>query len=389
MKIAYFDCFSGISGDMVLSALVDAGLNFDILKEELQKLPITNYKIKSKKTIKKGIACTKVSVITEAKTESSTKMIELIEKSSLSGDIKQKSKEIIERIEKAEAKVHGKINSKIKDVYFHELSSIDTIIDVVGAVIGIKQLGIDKVYSSSLNVGSGMIKIKHGILPAPGPATCELLKGVPVYSNGIKKELTTPTGAAIITTFATEFGHLPEMKIDKIGYGAGDFELEEQANLLRVIIGKAKALHSRDYEEDMVTLIETNIDDLSPEIYEYCFEQLFNAGALDVYLTPIIMKKSRPGIILSVISASDKVDELTSIIFKETSSIGVRLYEVRRIKLHRHNIKINTEFGKIEAKKVIFEGKTKIIPEYEVCKKIAKEKGIPLKEIYSKIVKFY
>ncbi|MEW6096015.1 MAG: nickel pincer cofactor biosynthesis protein LarC [bacterium] len=388
MKIAYFDCFSGISGDMILGALVDAGLNFDLLKNELKKLPVTDYEIKHEKVIRKGIACTKVSVVTDSEVGSPAKMIELVEKSSLHDDIKQKSKEILYRMGEAEARVHGKIKSKIqnlkskiKEVHFHELSSVDTIIDVVGTVIGIKQLGIDKVYSSPLNVGSGVIKNKHGTLPVPGPATCELLKGTPVYSNGIKAELTTPTGAAIITTFAIEFGYLPAMKIDSIGYGAGDFEFEQQANLLRVMIGISQ---KSDYEEDMVTVVEANIDDLNPEIYEYCFERLFEAGALDVYLTPIIMKKSRPGIILSVIASLDKVDELINIIFKETTSIGVRLHEMRRKKLTREVIGIETELGKLKVKKVTFEGKTKIIPEYESCKKIAKEKDIPLKEVYLK-----
>lgn len=380
MTTAYFDCFSGISGDMVLSALVDAGLNFEVLKNELKKLKVADYEINCKKTIKKGITCTKVSIITNAQIDSPHKMTELIEKSTLATDIKEKSKEIINRISKAEIKVHGKRN-----VHFHELNSLDTIIDVVGCVIGIKELGITDVYSSPINVGSGMIKIKHGILPAPGPATCELLKGIPIYSTGIKKELTTPTGAAIIATLAGKFGDLPEMIIDKIGYGAGDFELKEQANLLRVMIGKANPLHSNDYEEDIVTLIETNIDDLNPQIYEYCCEQLFDAGALDVYLTPIIMKKSRPGIILSVISPLDKVDELINIIFKETTSIGLRLHKMRRKKLQRQEIEIDTEFGKIKVKKVTFEGKTKIIPEYDVLKKIAKKQNIPLKEIYAKL----
>ncbi len=383
MKIAYFDCFSGISGDMILGALVDAELDFEVLKNELRKLSVADYEIKCEKILKKGIFATKVSVITDSEVNSFAKMIELVEKSTLSDDIKQKSKEILYRIGEAEAKVHDETKFEIKDVHFHELSSIDTIIDVVGAVIGIKELGIDKVYSSPLNVGSGMIKIKHGILPAPGPATCELLKDIPVYSSGIEAELTTPTGAAIITTLAAKFSHLPPMKIEAIGYGAGDFELEQQANLLRVMLGKSQ---QSEYEEDMITLLETNIDDLTPEIYEYCFERLFEAGALDVYLTPIIMKKSRPGIILSVISPLDKVDEFISIIFKETTAIGVRLQEMRRKKILRETMEINTEFGKIKVKKVTFEGKSKIIPEYEVCKKIAKEKGIPLKEVYSKII---
>lgn len=392
MKIAYFDCFSGISGDMILGALVDAGLDFEILKNELQKLSIADYEIKHEKMIKKGIACTKVSVITDSEIDSPAKMIELVEKSALSDDVRQKSKEILYRMGEAEAKVHGETKSeiqnpksKIKNVHFHELSSIDTIIDVVGAIIGIKELGIDKVYSSPLNVGSGMIKIKHGILPTPGPATCELLKGISVYSSGVEAELTTPTGAAIISTLAVKFGQLPPMKIEAIGYGTGDFELKQQANLLRVIIGKSQ---KNEYEEDVITLLETNIDDLNHEIYEYCFERLFEAGALDVYLTPIIMKKSRPGITLSVIADLDKVDELIAIIFSETTSIGVRLQEMRRKKLPRETMEINTELGKIKVKKVIYEGKTKIIPEYEVCKKIAKEKNIPLKEVYSKIVQF-
>ncbi len=385
MKIAYFDCFSGISGDMILSALVDAGLEFEVLKEELKKLPVADYELKHEKVIKKGIAGTKIGVITTAEVESLSKMIELVEKSTLEDEIKQKANEILYRMIEAETKVHSNLKSKIQnpkskinEVHFHELSSLDTIIDVVGAVIGIKKLGIEEVYSSPLNIGGGMIKMSHGMFPAPGPATCELLKGVPIYSTGLDKELTTPTGAAIISSFATKFGHLPAMKISVTGYGAGDFELNQQSNLLRVIIGEANKI-----EGDVVTLIETNIDDLNPQIYEYCFERLFEAGALDVYLTPIIMKKSRPGIILSVISSLDKVDELINIIFKETTSTGIRLQETLWKKLTREIIEIETQWGKIKAKKVTFAGGTKLIPEYEVCKKIAKEKNIPLKEVYS------
>jgi len=385
MRIAYFDSFSGISGDMILGALVDAGLKFEVLKKELKKLPVTDYEITYKKIIKKGILCSKVSVLTERQIGPATKMIELVKKSGLSDDIKQKSQEIISRLIEAEVKIHSQINSKIKEVHFHELSSLDTIIDIVGAVIGFKKLNIDEVYSSTLNVGSGMIKTKHGLLPIPAPATCELLIGVPIYSNGIKAELITPTGAAIITTLATRFGYLPAMKIHTIGYGAGDFELEQQANLLRVMIGEAQ---ESEYEEDVVTLIETNIDNLNPEIYEYCFERLFEAGALDVYLTPMIMKKSRPGIILSVISSLDKVDELINLIFKETTSLGIRMQRIQRKKLPRQAMEIETEFGKIKAKKVTFEGKRRIIPEYDACKKMAKETGIPLKEVYSKIGKY-
>jgi len=380
MKIAYFDCSSGISGDMILGALVDAGLEFEVLKSELKKLPIADYELNCERVLKNGISATKVSVITNSEVGSPAKMTELVEKSSLEDDIKQKAKEILYRIGKAESKVHGITKSKIKNVHFHELSSVDTIIDVVGAVIGIKKLDIDEIYSSPLNVGSGVIKINHGIISVPGPATCELLKGVPIYSSGIQAELTTPTGAAIITTLATKFGHLPAMTVNTIGYGAGDFEFNQQANLLRVMIGN---FQKSEYENDMVTVIETNIDDLNPQIYEYCFEQIFKSGALDVYLTPIIMKKSRPGIILSVIAPLDKVDAVISTIFKQTTSIGVRLYEMRRKKLPRETGEINTTLGKIKVKKVTFEGKTKIIPEYESCKKIAKEKGIPLKEVYN------
>ncbi|MEW6619802.1 MAG: nickel pincer cofactor biosynthesis protein LarC [bacterium] len=380
MKIAYFDCFSGISGDMILGALVDAGLNFEDLRNELKKIPVADYEIKYEKMIKKGIACTKVDVITASEIGSPAEMIELVEKSTLEDDMKQKSKKILYRMGEVEAKVHSILKSKIEDVHFHELNSVDTIIDVVGAVIGFKKLCIDEIYSSPLNVGSGIIKTKHGILPAPGPATCELLRGIPVYSSGIKAELTTPTGAAIITTLATGFGHLPAMKIETIGYGSGNFELEQQSNLLRVLIGESQ---KDECESDIISLIETNIDDLNPQIYEYCFERLFEAGALDIYLTPIIMKKNRSGIILSIIAPLDKVDELINIVFKETTSIGIRLQEIRRKKIKREIIEIETELGKMKVKKVIFEGKVEIIPEYESCKKIAIEKGIPLKKVYS------
>ncbi|PKK82571.1 MAG: TIGR00299 family protein [candidate division Zixibacteria bacterium HGW-Zixibacteria-1] len=378
MKAIYFDCFAGISGDMTLGALVDAGLDIEKLKTELAKLKLEGYTITTEKVTKNGITGTKVNVqIEEQKAHRHLKHInEIIDNSDLGDDIKQAGKKIFLRLAEAEAKIH---NTTIEKIHFHEVGAIDAIIDIVGSVIGIKLLGIEKIYASRIHVGRGFVDCRHGKIPVPAPATVELLKDVPVFSTGIEKELTTPTGAAIISTLADSFGNLPAMNIGQIGYGAGTSDLEIP-NLLRVMIGEVA---KSDYETDAVTVIETNIDDMNPEFYEYVSEKLFKQGALDVYTSPVYMKKSRPGVLLSVIADNDRIDDIISILFSETTTIGVRMHQVERMKLQREITTVNTIYGDIRVKISKYKGQIKnIAPEYDDCKKIADENNIPLKDIY-------
>lgn len=378
MKIAYFDCFSGISGDMILGALIDAGLSVQGLESELSKLKISGFKLRVKKTLRGGISGTKFSVDTnEPPVERHLKdIIEIIDQGDLGHDIKNSSKKIFKELARIEAKIH---NKSIEEVHFHELSGLDSIIDVIGSVIGINKLGIEAVYSSKIHVGTGFVKCQHGILPIPAPATLELLKGIPIYSKGIEAELTTPTGVAILKNLSKGFGVMPEMKVKKIGYGAGSRELEIP-NLLRVYVGEAK---DAGYEEDQVMLIETNLDNMNPELFEYTCKMLLKKGILDVFMTPIFMKKNRPGTMLSILTAPEKLDEILSIIFTETTTLGVRIHRLERRKLEREIISVNTRFGDIKVKIGRIKGRIKnISPEYESCKEIAVKQGIPLKEVY-------
>lgn len=374
MKTAYFDCFSGISGNMILGALIDAGLSLRYLKEEFKKINISDYHLKVS-PVKRGIISAKYFEVCCKKNKkeiSLSSILKIIRESKLEEDVKKISEEIFLKIAEAEAKIH---RESLQNIHFHEIGAIDTIVDIVGAVTGLKKLGIKKIYSSALNLGKGNIKCAHGILPVPAPATLEILKGVPVYSTDVDKELTTPTGAAIISTISSKFSSLPLMKIEKIGYGAGNYN-SDFPDVLRIIIGE----ELEKYEEEEIVVIETNIDDMNPEIYEYVMERLFKEGALDVYLTQIIMKKTRPAILLTVLTEEKYLDKMIEIIFSETTTLGVRIKNIRRVKLKRISEVLDTEFGKIKIKK----SNKGIKPEYEDCKKIARKKNIPLKEIYKK-----
>jgi len=378
MKIAYFDCFSGVSGDMILGALFDAGLDIREFESELGKLKMSGYKIKAEKTARKGISGTKFSVdVIEQNAERRLKdIVEIVDQSELDDDIKDLSKKTFKELTMVEAKLHSK---GIEEIHLHEVGGIDSIIDVIGSFIGIKKLGIEAIYSSKIHVGTGFVECQHGILPVPAPATLELLKGIPIYSRGIKAELTTPTGAAILKTLSKSFGVMPEMKVRKIGYGAGSRELEIP-NLLRVYIGETK---DEEYEQDNVILIQTNIDDMNPEFFDYVSETLLERGSLDVFMTPIFMKKNRPGVMLSVLTTLDKLDEILSTIFTETTTLGVRIHHLERKKLSREIIPMRTRFGEIKVKIGKIGNQIKnIAPEYENCKEIAVKQGIPLKDVY-------
>ncbi|MEW6215262.1 MAG: nickel pincer cofactor biosynthesis protein LarC [Nitrospirota bacterium] len=418
MKIAYFDCFSGISGDMCLGAIVDAGVPLKRLENELKKIPVRGYNLSAKKVRRAGFISTKVDVETShesgVRSQKSVKKWEDIEKiiknSSLSQAIKRKGLKIFKGLFEAEAKVHGEAFNK---VHLHELGDIDCIVDIFGTIIGLDILGAEKVYSSPINLGGGFVKTGHGILPVPAPATAEILKGVPSYSTGPEfdsgsSELTTPTGAAILKGLSSGFGSIPPMDIEKIGIGAGSKDFKDRPNVLRLFVGnrvrRPDSTQGRDgspdqpidrrgfltpqegYPDEKVTVIETNIDDMNPQVYEYVMKKLFKAGALDVYLTHILMKKGRPGVKLSVLCSEDRREELMKIVLKETSTIGLRFYETKRRVLQREVKTIDTEFGKVKVKiSMLGDEILKVTPEYEDCKRIAKKLNIPLIEVMRKI----
>ncbi|MBU2534548.1 MAG: nickel pincer cofactor biosynthesis protein LarC [Chloroflexi bacterium] len=378
MKIAYFDCFSGVSGDMILGALIDAGLDIRELESELGKLKISGYKIKAEKTVRKGISGTKFSVdIIEQNARRRLKdIVEIVDQSELDDDIKGLSKKTFKELAMVEAKIHGK---SIEEIHFHEVGGLDSIIDVIGSFIGIKKLGIEATYLSKIHVGTGFVECRHGVLPVPAPATLAMLKGIPIYSRGIEAELATPTGVCVLKTLAKSFGIMPEMKVEKVGYGAGSRELEIP-NLLRVYVGEAS---EGEYEKDEVILIETNVDNMNPELLAYASETLLKQGALDVFMTPIFMKKNRPGTMLSVLTTRDKLDEILSTVFTEITTLGVRIHRLEREKLSREIISMKTRLGEIKVKIGKIGNQIKnIAPEYESCKEIAIKQGIPLKDVY-------
>lgn len=406
MKIAYFDCFSGISGDMCLGALVNAGVSITELEKELKKIPIRGYRLNAKKVNRSHFVAAKVDVQTKGsgvRGKEPFKKWNDIEKiimtSSLSLDIKQRGLNIFKRLFQAEARVHGET---FKKVHLHDLGAVDCIVDVFGTIIGLNMLGVEKVYSSPVNLGKGFVKTETGILPVPAPATAEILKKVPVYSKAIPFELTTPTGAVIIKELSSAFGEIPYMNIEKIGIGAGDKDFKDWPNVLRLFVGNTLPPHPplgkggqkgckgrlRDYSDGTVIVIETNIDDMNPQIFEYVMERLYKAGALDVYLTRVIMKKGRPGEKLTVLCNDKHKDDLIKIVLKETSTIGLRFYETKRKILQREIKTIDTELGKIRVKISKFGDEVlKSTPEYEDCKRIAKKLNMPLIEVMKRVFK--
>lgn len=373
MRVAYFDCGMGISGNMIFGALLDAGVSKTYLLSELKKLKLNNYTISL--SIAHNSTLVTVKVKTPEKQRTLKEIIKIIDGSRLSKEIKDQSKEIFVRLAKAEAKVHG---TTIDKLHFHELGATDAIIDIVGAVIGLKKLGIKKVYSSALNVGKGRTKSHHGEFSVPAPATKELLKGVPIFTNNISGELVTPTGAAIITTVCNDFGDMPKIGVRATGSGMGSYKLAVP-NIVQLFIGDT----DEAFEKDMVLEIDTNIDNMNPEIFDYVIKKLMSAGALDAFITPISMKKGRPASTLTVLSPIKLKDKLTKMVFEETTSLGVRTFLVPRNKLQRKSLKVNTKFGGLSVK-VGFSGNRimNVSPEYSDCVKLAKRSRVPLKAIY-------
>lgn len=390
MKVLYFDCFSGISGDMTLGALLDVGLSVSQLQKEIDKLGINGLKITAQKTQKLGITGTNVVIeFPEDKQphRNLNNISQLINKSTLKDKVKKNSIKIFELLAQAEGLIHGKPPEK---VHFHEVGALDSLADIVGSAVALDLLNIDKIISSPLPFNRGYVKAAHGLLPLPAPATAEIyrMKNIPLVRppQEIAMELVTPTGAAILGALAEEFGPPPPIEVKAIGYGTGkkDFPFP---NMLRVFLAELSATDSGDTdtkrEEVKNLLIETNIDDMNPEIYDHLLEKLFEAGALDVFLTPIQMKKNRPGIKLSVLTQIKKAEPLRKIIFKETSSIGLREIAVSKTMLKRKTEETQTPWGQVRVKVSYLEGEeVNRAPEYEDCRRIAKELGIPLKKVY-------
>jgi uncharacterized protein (TIGR00299 family) protein len=380
-RIAYFDCFSGISGDMVLGALVDAGADLRAIETELHKLGLEGWSISAEKVKRGAIFATHVKVEScEGHHHRGLSIIlGRIDKAGLASRAAERARRIFTRLAEAEAKVH---NLPVEEVHFHEVGAVDSIVDIVGAAVGFELLGIDEFACSALDVGAGQVKTAHGLLPVPAPATVELLRGAPMYTSGVARELVTPTGAAIATTLSTRYAQIPEMTLRVVGYGAGSADFSEKANVLRILVGENATSESGEHWDAPVSVIETNLDDMSPQIYGYLVEKALAAGALDVFSTSVQMKKNRPGVLLTILCDAAHTARLIDLVFRETTTIGVRTYDVRRKVLDREVVRVETQFGEVRMKISRMNGSVlNATPEYDDCQRLAAEKGIPLKQV--------
>jgi uncharacterized protein (TIGR00299 family) protein len=388
MKLAYFDCFSGISGDMTLGALVDAGCAVEQLREGLRGLQVPGWDLTAEKVWKNGMAATYVKVLTEDQTKhrSLSAIMEILQKSRLAPAVREQAAAIFQKLGEAEARVH---DVPLERIHFHEVGAVDAIVDIVGACIGFEVLGFEKFACSALNVGGGTAKMAHGVLPVPAPATARLLTGKPTYSNGVQKELVTPTGAAIVATLCDAFGPQPAMSVSAIGYGAGTADLEGQPNVLRIMVGEAAEKTVAGFDEE-IAVIEANLDDMNPQIYGYFLEKALGAGAMDVYTTPVQMKKNRPGTLLTVLCKPQDTNTLMSLIFAETTTFGARTYRAQRRVLPREWVSVATEYGDVRIKVSRVNGRIlHVAPEYDDCRKLAVEKNVPLQKVIAEAMRNY
>lgn len=424
VKTIYFDCFSGASGDMLLGALVDLGLDVELLREELGKLPIEGYRIETRRVDRSALSATKVDVIVgdrvegpdgvvhrhepghdhdhadghshahshyplhhedaasdpsdESHTRTLPEILLLIDSSSLSAQTKQRAGQAFRRLGESEARAHG---TTPDDVHFHEVGAVDAIIDIVGSMAAFELLGIERFLCSPINVGGGTVTFSHGVYPVPGPATLDLLRGVPIYSGAVQKELVTPTGAAILTTVVESYGPLPAFVAERVGYGAGTRDVPRHPNVLRAVIGKQER---GETETDRIVVIEAAIDDTTPEAIGYFMEKALADGALDVYVTPVLMKKNRPGFALTVLAEPADLDRISRLVFRETTTIGLRHREVSRRVLDRQRVLVETPVGPIHMKVARLDGDiVNAAPEYDDCHEAAVRTGRPLREIQS------
>jgi len=382
MTIAYLDTIGGIAGDMTLAAFVSAGVPFDALVAELRKLPLDGYELSARHVRRSSIDAVHVDVTVSAPPAAHRHLgdiLRIIGASALSASVKEKSEAMFRLIAEAEAHIHG---STPEEVHFHEVGALDSIVDIVGTAICLELCGAERVYSSPVRVGSGgLITSAHGSLPAP--ATLAILRDYPLVLTAVQQELSTPTGAAIIKALSSGVLQDERIRIRSVGYGAGTKEFPDIPNLLRVVIG---TLDGPTEGED-VLIVETNIDDMNPQAYPFVIEQLLRAGAHDAYLVPIIMKKGRPGILLSAMVARAQLDEVVSVFYRETSTIGLRIQSTGRRKLPRSHLELDTSLGRVKAKAVLRDGREIVTPEYEECKRIANERNMPLLEVMRRLEK--
>jgi len=388
MRIAYFDCFSGVSGDMTLGALLACGADETELRERLGALNVPGYELHIRRVTRQGITATDVDVhLIEAEQGHGRHLSDIaaiLDSSALPPGVRQKALAIFTRLADAEAKIHGTTREQI---HFHEVGAVDAIVDIVGSCLLLDMLGVERVVTSSIPCGHGTIKCQHGIMPVPAPATMELLQGFPVHSVDIKGELVTPTGAALLTTLSdpTTAGKMPAMRVLTSGFGAGKKQFKpDMPNLLRVILGETEeAAIGEDKTPQTVAVLETNLDDQNPEGFDLLMERAFAAGALDVFFTPIQMKKNRPATLLTILCPPDKADALAALLFRETGTFGIRAREQRRYTLDRSWRTVTTEFGDIRLKAGTWLGEeVTVAPEYEDCKRAALAHDVPLRRVY-------
>ena len=378
MKTAYFDCLSGISGDMTLGALVDAGADLRELNTAIESLGLPNCRLVASEVKKCGFRATQVTV--EYQEEHVHRHLshiqKLIDASILNDRQKDLASRIFRKLAEAEAKVHG---TTIEKVHFHEVGAADSIADIVGAAVGLDILGIERIAASPVPTGCGTVKIAHGVCSIPTPATAELLAGIPLAECSIPKEMTTPTGAAILATLADSFGPIPAMQIDRIGYGAGQRDLEEQPNILRLLIGDAQAATA----SPTIWILETNLDDMTGEQVAYCTEQIWEVGVLDVYTTAIQMKKNRPAVKLTVLCEADCIEAAEAVILRETTTLGIRRWPAERTVLQRVPLTVATPLGAVAGKVGrLPDGSIRFSPEFEACRNVAQERNVPLREVF-------
>ena len=387
-RILYYDCFAGISGDMNLGALVDLGVDPDFLKRELKKLQIKGFRLEVTRDARKGISGTKVTVVIDHPDNEKHRHLhhieEIIRKSKLSDRIKDRSIDIFRRVAEAEAKVH---NIPVEKVHFHEVGALDSIADIVGAAICQEYLEVDEIHSSAVQLGGGFVQCAHGKIPVPAPATAEILEGIPVRSGLVDYEATTPTGAAILAATVDCFSEEMEMTADRVGYGIGQMD-GNIPNVLRVYLAETRDREAEDVRVEHAMMLECNIDDMNPEWFSHVNELLFEAGAADVFLIPVIMKKSRPAHLLSVLCHPDAIDRLKKIILTETSTIGIREYPVTKSMLRREIRVVSTRFGDVNVKRSYYGGRlVNEKPEFEQCRQLAREHKVSLEEVHKEIYK--
>jgi len=385
VTIAYFDCIAGVSGDMILGALLDAGLAEQTLQERLSALHLDDFHLHTKRVVKNAFSATKVDVhVHDDVPERHLAEIEsIVTTSDLCPEVVERAVAIFRRLSEAEAAIH---DASLDAVHLHELGGVDTIVDVVGALVGLDALGVERVVASPVPLGRGFIHGTHGQIPLPAPATVALLKGAPVVGSPVEAETVTPTGAVLLTSLADAFGPIPPMRLEAVGYGAGGRDLPIP-NLLRVFLGQGRA-SGGDPTIETLLMLETNIDDMNPEFYEHTMARLFEAGALDVFTAPIQMKKNRPATRLHVLCRPDRSEALRQVLYAETTTLGVRQQTLRRHALRREKVSVQTPYGEIDVKVALLGGgETKAAPEYEACRRQAQAHGVPLRTVYQAAVK--